>query len=516
MPKSWSGKGVRAPVNDGLSVTLGPLRLKNPVVMASGTFGYGLDYRGLVDPDRVGAVVTKGISLEPWVGHAPPRLVESPAGLINAIGLENPGVEVFVTQLLPKLAATGATIIANIVGKTEEEYARVASRLEAAGCVAALELNISCPNVKEGGVAFAASPVMAARVVKAVRAASSLPVFVKLAPMAADPVQVAQACAAAGADGFTVANTYPAMVIDVRTARPALTAGVGGLSGPAIRPLSVRLTSAVWRATGMPIIGSGGVETARDALEYLMAGARAVAVGTATFHRPTAALEIIEGLRAYLREQGLSNLESLVGRAVDPPEGLPGGVEEQAYRYLEQTGAVLQGHFRLSSGLHSDRYVEKFRLLERPAIAEAMVRLMAIRCWDLRPAAVVGPATGGILLAYELARQMDVDRAFFTERAAGRMQLRRGFALSAGEGVLIVEDVVTTGGSLMEAARAVEEAGGRVIGACCLIDRSGGRFQPRFPFRPLVRLSFETWTEADCPLCRRGIPLTEPGSRRLA
>lgn len=502
-------------MDDGLAVSLGPLRLKNPVVMASGTFGYGLDYLGVVDPQRVGAVVTKGISLEPWTGHAPPRLVESPAGLVNAIGLENPGVELFVTHLLPKLAATGATIIANVVGKTEEEYAEVARRLEAAGGVAAVELNISCPNVKEGGVAFAASPVMAARVVKAVRAASGLPVFVKLAPMAADPVEVAQACAAAGADGFTVANTYPALVVDVRTGRPALTAGVGGLSGPAIRPLSVRLVAAVWRATGMPVIGSGGIETARDALEYLMAGARAVAVGTATFHRPTAALEIIEGLRAYLQEQGLSSLEPLVGQAVEPPKPFPRSVEQQAARYLAETGAVLEGHFRLSSGLHSDRYVEKFRLLERPAVAEALVRLLAIECWEMRPAAVVGPATGGILLAYELARQMGVGRAFFTERAGGKMQLRRGFALSAGEPVLLVEDVVTTGGSLMEAAGAVQEAGGRVIGACCLIDRSGGRFEPPFPFRPLVRLSLETWTEADCPLCRRGIPLAEPGSRRL-
>lgn len=483
--------------------------------MASGTFGYGLDYRGLLEPDQVGAVTTKGISLEPWVGHAPPRLLESPAGLINAIGLENPGVDLFVSYLLPPLLAAGATVIVNVVGRTEQEYAEVARRLEAAGGVAALELNISCPNIKEGGVAFAASPVMAARVVKAVRAATRLPLFVKLAPMAADPVEVARACAAAGADGFTVANTYPALAIDVARGRPALSAGVGGLSGPAIRPLSVRLTAEVWRATGMPIIGSGGVETARDALEYLMAGARAVAVGTATFHRPRAALEVLEGLRAYLRERGLPGVEALVGRAVEPPAGPALGVQEQAARYLQETGAVLTGHFRLSSGLHSDRYVEKFRLLEQPPVAEAMVRLLAIACWDLRPAAVVGPATGGILLAYELARQMGVARAFFTERVEGRMALRRGFTLPPGAPVLLVEDVVTTGGSLVETAEAVEAAGGRILGACCLIDRSGGRFRPPFPFRALVELPLETWTEPSCPLCRQGVPLVEPGSRRI-
>lgn len=502
-------------MRDDLAIQLGPLRLRNPVVMASGTFGFGLDYRGLVEPDQVGAVVTKGFSLQPWVGHAPPRLVESPCGAINAIGLENPGVDLFVERLLPELVATGATVIANVVGKTQEEYAEVARRLEAAGGVAAVELNISCPNVKEGGLAFAASPVMAASVVRAVRAASRLPVFVKLAPMAADPVEVALACAAAGADGFTVANTYPALSIDVERGQPALTAEVGGLSGPAIRPLSVRLTARIWRATGLPIIGSGGVETARDALEYLMAGARAVAVGTATFYRPTAALEILEGLRDYVARQGLASLETLVGRAVGPPEETAADIEGQAAAYLERTGALLHGHFRLSSGLHSDRYVEKFRLLERPRVAEALVRLLAIACWDLRPEVVVGPATGGILLAYELARQLGVSRAFFTERVGGRMALRRGFSVAAGEAVLLVEDVITTGGSLMETAQAVQAAGGRIVGACSLIDRSGGRFRPPFPYRTLIRLDFETWDQAACPLCRQGVPIAEPGSRRI-
>ncbi|MEW6047832.1 MAG: dihydroorotate dehydrogenase [Bacillota bacterium] len=498
-----------------LEVALGPVRLKNPVLMASGTFGYGLEYRSIIDPAAVGAVLTKGVSLEPWTGHAPPRLVETPAGLVNAIGLENPGVDVFVRELLPELAATGATIVANIVGKAVEEYAAVARRIEQAGGVSALELNISCPNVKEGGVAFGASPVMAARVVKAVKAASGLPVLVKLAPMAADPVEVAAACAAAGADAFTVANTYPAMVIDTEAGRPFLTAGVGGLSGPAIRPLSVRLTAAVWQATGMPIVGSGGVESAHDALEYLMAGARAVAVGTATFHRPTAALEIIEGLRSYLAQRGLSSLEDLVGRAVGRAEASPGELRARLVRRLQEAGAVLCGHFRLSSGLHSDRYVEKFRLLEQPALAGEIVRLLAMECWDLPAEVVVGPATGGILLAYELARQVGVRRAFFTERAGGRMQLRRGFSLQPDTPVLLVEDVVTTGRSLMEAYEAVREAGGRVVGACCLIDRTGGRFQPPVPYRPLLRLALETWEPQSCPLCREGVPITDPGSRRL-
>lgn len=503
-------------MDEALSVQLGPLRLKNPVVMASGTFGYGLDYPGVVEPASVGAVVTKGISLEPWPGHDPPRLVESPAGLVNAIGLENPGVEVFVSELLPRLAATGATVVVNVVGKTQEEYAEVARRLDRAGGVSALELNISCPNVKEGGVSFAASPATAARLVRAVREATALPLFVKLAPMAADPVEVARACALAGADGFTVANTYPAAVVDVRRRRPALTAGVGGLSGPAVRPLSVRLVWAVWEATGMPIIGSGGIETAHDALQYIMAGARAVAVGTATFHRPTAALEIVEGLRAWLEEQGVGSIEALVGAAVEAPRAPCRVPAEHANRLLRESGALLEGHFRLSSGLHSDRYVEKFRILERPAVAEEMVRLLAVECWDLRPSAVVGPATGGILLAYELARQLGARRALFTERVAGRMQLRRGFAIEPGEPVLVVEDVVTTGGSMMETVAAVEEAGGRVVGCCCLIDRSGGAFRPPVPFRPLLRLDLKAWTPEQCPLCRQGAGLSDPGSRRLS
>ncbi|MBE3598092.1 MAG: dihydroorotate dehydrogenase [Limnochordaceae bacterium] len=505
---------MRPRAGASLEVQLGPLRLRNPVVMASGTFGYGLDLRGIVEPQWVGAVVTKGLSLEPWTGHDPPRLVETPAGLVNAIGLENPGVEAFVQHVLPQLSATGATIIANIVGKQVEEYAQVARRLDGTGAVAAFEINISCPNVKEGGATFATSPVTAARVVAAVRAVTRRPIFVKLAPMGADPVEVARASAAVGADGFTVANTYPALVIDTRSGRPALTAGVGGLSGPAVRPLSVRLASEVYRATGMPIIGSGGVETIRDALEYFLAGARAVAVGTATFHRPTAALEIVEGLRDHLETAGAASFEAWLDSVVLRVERLP-APDEQALRFLQQTGAVLEGHFQLSSGLHSDRYVEKFRLLERPGVAEAMVRLLALRLLDLPAEVVVGPATGGILLAYELARQLGVSRAFFTERVGGRMQVRRGFSLPPGARVLLVEDVVTTGGSVMETAEAVEEAGGQVVGIGCLIDRSGGRFAPPVPFRPLVRLELRTYPPEACPLCEQGIALSDPGSRRI-
>lgn len=500
-----------------LAVDLGPLHLPNPVVMASGTFGFGLDYPGIVPPEEVGAIVTKGLSVEPWEGHAPPRVVESPAGLINAIGLENPGVDAFIERLLPQLAQRGARVIANVVGRTVDEYAEVAGRLDRAGGVVGLELNISCPNVKEGGAAFAVSPVTAARVVAAVRRRTALPLFVKIAPMGADPVGVAMACAAAGATGFTVANTYPALSIDVARRRIALSAGVGGLSGPAVRPLSVRLTASIYRATGMPIIGSGGIETGRDALEYIMAGARAVAVGTATFYRPSAALEIVRDLRGYLAEQGLRGLAPLVGAACGEPGKLL-APQQQAEADLERAGAVLCGHFRLSSGAHSDRYVEKFRLLERPEVAERLVRLLAIEVLALGVDVdvVVGPATGGILLAYELARQLGVSRAFFTERVEGHMRLRRGFSLDDDARVLLVEDVVTTGTSVLETWRAVEAARGRVVAMAALLDRSGGAFAPAVPYRPLVRVALTTYPPDACPLCSRGVPIEEPGSRRLS
>lgn len=505
-----------------LAVEVGPLRLKNPVVMASGTFGYGLDYPGIVEPGWVGAVVTKGLSLQPWPGHSPPRLVEVAAGAVNAIGLENPGVDEFLDRLLPPLREAGAVVIANVVGRSVEEYVEVARRLASREGVAALELNISCPNVKEGGVQFAASAPAAARVTAAVREVCGLPILVKLAPMAADPVQVARAVAAAGADGVTVANTYPAMVIDVASGRPALSSLVGGLSGPAIRPLTLRLVWEVYRTTRLPIVASGGVMSAADALEYLMAGACAVAVGTATFVRPRTAVEVVEGLWRYVQEQGLESVAALIGSAhrrcspEAPPglESVPAGTGV-AQQLLQASGAILAGHFRLSSGLHSDGYVEKFRVLERPGMAEEVARQMAAALFRFRPHAVVGPLTGGMLLAYELARQLGAERALFTERVGGRMTLRRGFRLQPGERAVVVEDVVTTGGSLRETAEAVREAGGQVVAMTCVVDRSGGRFAPPVPYYPLVRLDLAAWPEQDCPLCRRGVPLSEPGSRRL-
>lgn len=299
-----------------LTVQLGPLTLANPVVLAAGTCGFGLELAPYLDLEQVGAVTVKSLTLEAWPGNPPPRLAETPAGLLNAIGLENPGVDFFLAEIWPRLRHFRVPVIASIAGRSPEEYAACAARLGRAPGLAALEVNISCPNVKEGGLAFGSRPETAAAVVAAVRRQTELPLLVKLAPMAADVVAVARAVVAAGADALSVANTLPGMAIDVEGQRPRLGNVVGGLSGPAIKPVALRL---VWEVAGalpgVPVLGLGGISTAEDALEFLLAGARAVGVGTATLVNPAAALAILEGLRDYCQRRGVQRLADLVGAA---------------------------------------------------------------------------------------------------------------------------------------------------------------------------------------------------------
>ncbi|MGB9886224.1 MAG: dihydroorotate dehydrogenase [Moorellales bacterium] len=309
-----------------LSTGLGPLRLTNPVILAAGTCGWGLELASYLPLDRLGALTTKSLTLEPWPGNSPPRLAETPAGMLNAVGLQNPGVDYFVTRVWPELKRYSVPVIASIGGRSADEYAAVARRLNrAAEGLAALEINISCPNVKAGGLAFGSHPDTAASVVEAVRRETSLPLLVKLAPMTADPVGVARAVVAAGADALTVANTIPGMAIDIEKRRPRLGNTVGGLSGPAVRPVILRL---VWEIAGAlpetPIVGLGGIFTAEDALEYLLAGARALGIGTATLVNPRAAIEVLEGLTEYCRTHNISRLADLVGAARGQhPEGHP-------------------------------------------------------------------------------------------------------------------------------------------------------------------------------------------------
>ena len=297
-----------------LHTDLAGISLSNPVMVASGTFGYGREYSQLFDINKLGAIVVKGVSLEPWPGNQPPRIVETPAGMLNAIGLQNPGVEHFMHNDLPWLSRHEPAVIVNIVGKTVEEYAAVAARLDGAAGVAAVEVNISCPNIKEGGIAFGTDPRAATAVVAAVAESTRLPVIAKLSPNVSDITVMARAVEEAGADMISLVNTFLGMVIDVDQHRPVLGNLMGGLSGPAIRPMAVRMVWQVDESVGVPIIGMGGIMNDRDALEFILAGASAVAVGTATFRNPYAAIEIVEGLADYCAKEG-ATIGELVGIA---------------------------------------------------------------------------------------------------------------------------------------------------------------------------------------------------------
>ncbi len=296
-----------------LSVQLGPLSLKNPVMVASGTFGYGEEYADFIDLNGLGAVVVKGISLKPRPGNPPPRLVETPAGLINAIGLENVGLDCFLKTKLPYLRSQQVPVIVNIFGNTLEEYAELASCLNGVDGIAALEINISCPNVKQGGMLFGTHPEAAAGVVGAVRRRTALPLITKLTPNVTNIREIAKAVEDAGSDILSCINTVAAMAVDIFSRRPKLANIIGGLSGPAIKPIALRCTYEVLQAVTCPVIGVGGIMKATDALEFLLLGARAVQVGTANFVNPRVALEIIEGLERFLQTEGLGDVKDFIG-----------------------------------------------------------------------------------------------------------------------------------------------------------------------------------------------------------
>lgn len=296
-----------------MEVELAGLRLQNPIMPASGTFGFGEEYASYVDLNSLGALVTKSVTLQPTPGNPPPRIVETPAGMLNSIGLQNPGLEVFIREKMPFLRRFRPPVIVNIAGKTVEEYAELARRLTEVPGVAALEVNISCPNVKEGGLAFGLHPETAAKVITAVRQATSLPLIAKLTPNVTDVVSVAQRLEEAGADALSLINTLQGMAIDWKTRRPILANIVGGLSGPAIKPVALYAVWRVARAVKIPIIGMGGIMTATDALEFLLAGARAVAVGTANLVNPKAMEEIIAGLKEYLIQNKVDDINEIIG-----------------------------------------------------------------------------------------------------------------------------------------------------------------------------------------------------------
>jgi dihydroorotate dehydrogenase (NAD+) catalytic subunit len=296
-----------------LSVEIGRLRLRNPVMTASGTFGYGEEYAPYVDLSRLGAIVVKGLSLKPRMGNPPPRIVETPCGMLNAVGLQNVGVNVFIREKLPFLAQFDLPVIANIFGESVEEYVKVAEILSQASGVHALEVNISCPNVKKGGIAFGANPDMAADVTRRVKASTDLPVIVKLTPNVTDITEIAESVEAAGADAISLINTITGMSVDIERRVPHLRNVTGGLSGPAIKPVALRMVWQVVQQVSVPVIGLGGIMTARDALEFLIVGARAVQVGTAHFIHPHAAIDILEGIEDYLEQHQFDDINQLIG-----------------------------------------------------------------------------------------------------------------------------------------------------------------------------------------------------------
>jgi dihydroorotate dehydrogenase (NAD+) catalytic subunit len=296
-----------------LSLNVGALRLTNPILAASGTFGYGVEFAHLVDLNRLGGIVVKGLSLEPMAGAPAPRLCETPSGMLNAVGLQNVGVRAFVAEKLPALRQYRTAVIANVFGYTVEEYVGVIRILEDAEGLAAYELNISCPNTAHGGIQFGSDPQMVSEVVYAARQAGRRPLWVKLSPNVTDIAVIARAAEEAGADALTVANTYQAMSIDILTRRSRLGRANGGLSGPAIKPITLRLVYEARRAVKIPIVGLGGVEKADDVLEYLIAGASAVQVGTANFSQPTACLGILDQLEKSCRSNNINSISSLVG-----------------------------------------------------------------------------------------------------------------------------------------------------------------------------------------------------------
>ncbi|MGI6553259.1 MAG: dihydroorotate dehydrogenase [Bacillota bacterium] len=298
-----------------LAVEIAGIRLKNPVLTASGTFGYGLEYENYCSLEALGGIVVKGTTLEPRLGNPPPRIIETPAGMLNAVGLQNPGVGYLIEEIMPRLRERNVTVIVNIAGNTVEDYAALASRLDQVPGVAGLEVNISCPNVKKGGLAFGADPEQAALVIAAVREKTSLPVIAKLSPNVTDIVSIARRVEAAGADAISLINTLLGMVIDIHQRKPVLANCFGGLSGPAVRPVAVRMVWQVAEAVDLPLIGMGGIVSASDALEFILAGASAVAVGTGNFLHPGVSMEIIEGLKAYCRENRITRIRELIGAA---------------------------------------------------------------------------------------------------------------------------------------------------------------------------------------------------------
>jgi dihydroorotate dehydrogenase (NAD+) catalytic subunit len=299
-----------------MSVDIAGIKMRNPVMPASGTFGYGEEFAEYMDLEAIGALITKGLSLKPKAGNNTPRIVETPGGMLNAIGLQNVGIDAFIAKKLPFLKGVNTPVIVNLYGNCLEEYGELAARVDGLAGVAGVEVNISCPNVKQGGIVFGTDPAAARQVVGLVRQATSKPLIVKLSPNVTDIVAMAKACVDVGAEALSLINTLTGMAIDLKSRRPVLANITGGLSGPAIKPVALRMVWQVARAVKVPVIGIGGIMNATDALEFILAGASAVQIGTANFLTPAASQEIAVGMEEWLRENRIGSIRELVGSLV--------------------------------------------------------------------------------------------------------------------------------------------------------------------------------------------------------
>ncbi|ESL01986.1 dihydroorotate oxidase, catalytic subunit [Catonella morbi ATCC 51271] len=296
-----------------MSVEIAGVKLKNPVMTASGTFGSGAEFMDYIDLSLLGGLTTKGVSDVPWKGNQTPRVAETASGMLNAIGLQNPGVDIFIKRDLEKLRGIDTVVMANVCGHTTEEYVEVVKRLAGSEVVKLLEINISCPNVKAGGITFGTNPDAAFEVTKAIKKYAKQPVIMKLTPNVTDITELARACEAGGADGLSLINTLTGMKIDIHKRKFALANKTGGLSGPAVKPVAVRMVYQVSKAVKLPIIGMGGIMTGEDAVEFLMAGATAVSVGTANFNNPTASIEVVKGIKEYMARYEIADINEIIG-----------------------------------------------------------------------------------------------------------------------------------------------------------------------------------------------------------
>jgi dihydroorotate dehydrogenase (NAD+) catalytic subunit len=296
-----------------LSVCIGKLELKNPVIAASGTFGYGQEFENFIDLSQLGAIIPKGISLSPMQGNPPPRIFETNGGILNSIGLQNPGLQVFINEKLPYFKKIKTNLIINFFGKTQKEYVELARRLDSLDGIAGLEMNISCPNVKRGGIIFGSDPRMTHRLVSEVRRSIKRPLIVKLSPNVTDITVIAKSAEEGGADAVSLVNTFKAMAINIHSKKPELGNIIGGLSGPAIKPIALRMLWEVFQAVKIPVIGMGGIMKAEDAIEFMLAGASAIQIGTANLINPNTGIEVINGIKRYLLQNGVGRIRELIG-----------------------------------------------------------------------------------------------------------------------------------------------------------------------------------------------------------